>query len=282
MHLSDKELHAEMIRLRKYERDALMELLEHLQEVYDRRLFADFGYSSVIKYLVKELGYSESAAFRRYQALRLTREIPKARKMLENGELNITSASMIQGNLKNLKDKEDVLKKSAFKTTEETRSMILEINPDMKKRDIINPIDNNESRVHLTLSKKTLENLNSLKAKVKSSETDAVLNHALELALAHYEKRERKINKVKVIAKTSVPSSTAKKLKVRAKNRCEFPGCVEMRYLEIEHVIPRAKGGGHKLENLKLFCRAHNQRAAIKEFGLKQMTRYLNKKRPLN
>ena len=278
MHLSDKELHAQMIRLRRYERDVMMELLEHLQEVYDRRLFADFGYSSLIKYLVKELGYSESAAFRRYQTLKLTREIPRAKEMLEKGELNLTSASMIQGGLKSIEDRRDILDKAVLKTTAETQALIIERNPDIKKKDIINPIDGNESRVHITLSKDTLEKMGELKALKKIYNTDEIINYALEIALSGHKKKYEKVRKQKSVATTIVPSSTVKKLRLRAGDRCEYEGCREKHNLEIEHIVPRAKGGGHNLENLKLYCRAHNQRAAIKEFGQKKMNQYLNKK----
>ncbi len=276
MTLTDKELHAEMIRMRKYERDVMIELLEHLQEVYDRRLFADFGHSSLVKYLVKELGYSESAAFRRYQALRLIKEIPEVKTRLEKGEINLTSASMIQGGLNNTADKIEVIEKSIYKTTNDTHDLILEKNPDLKKRDIINPINNGESRAHLTLSSVTIEKLEMLKAISKNYNNDEVINMALDLAINRLDKGKQRINKVNRSAETTVPSSTAKKLWRRAKSRCEYPGCDEFYNLEIEHITPRAKGGGDELQNLKLYCKTHNQRSAIKEFGLDTMREYLN------
>jgi 5-methylcytosine-specific restriction endonuclease McrA len=72
-----------------------------------------------------------------------------------------------------------------------------------------------------------------------------------------------------------VPRSTAKKLRERSKGRCEYSGCAEKYNLEIEHIKPRSKGGGHEISNLKLFCKTHNQRSAIKVFGKEYMAKYL-------
>ena len=48
--------------------------------------------------------------------------------------------------------------------------------------------------------------------------------------------------------------------------------------IEIDHVQPKALGGETTSENLRLLCKAHNQRAAIEIFGLGKMSRYLNGK----
>ncbi len=59
----------------------------------------------------------------------------------------------------------------------------------------------------------------------------------------------------------------------KARGVCEYIDassgrrCSSSHQLEIEHVKPRAFGGGNELKNLKLFCRAHNQQAA-REMGL--------------
>ena len=45
--------------------------------------------------------------------------------------------------------------------------------------------------------------------------------------------------------------------------RCQTPGCRSARGLEIHHVVPRARGGGHEAGNLRLHCSAchHAQHA---------------------
>ncbi|NUM89008.1 MAG: HNH endonuclease [Bdellovibrionales bacterium] len=52
----------------------------------------------------------------------------------------------------------------------------------------------------------------------------------------------------------------------KARNKCE--NCRSVYALEIDHRIPRALGGTNNAPNLRLLCRACNQRAAIRVFGL--------------
>jgi hypothetical protein len=54
--------------------------------------------------------------------------------------------------------------------------------------------------------------------------------------------------------------------------RCTFAGpdgrrCGEVRFLELHHTDPWAKGGGHAKDNVTIRCRAHNQLAARLDFG---------------
>lgn len=45
--------------------------------------------------------------------------------------------------------------------------------------------------------------------------------------------------------------------------------------LEIDHIIPFGKGGKAVTENLTLACRAHNQLAAVQQFGIQKMAPFL-------
>jgi hypothetical protein len=60
----------------------------------------------------------------------------------------------------------------------------------------------------------------------------------------------------------------------RAESRCEL--CGSSFALEIDHKVPRAKGGSSQIENLRLTCRSCNQRAAIETFGQLTMDPYIN------
>jgi hypothetical protein len=62
------------------------------------------------------------------------------------------------------------------------------------------------------------------------------------------------------------------RLLIRADHRCEFVGsdgtrCCERSYLSIDHIVPRALGGGNEEGNLRVFCSSHNQLAAERRFG---------------
>jgi 5-methylcytosine-specific restriction endonuclease McrA len=61
--------------------------------------------------------------------------------------------------------------------------------------------------------------------------------------------------------------------------RCCWPldaggRCGSTHRLELDHLLPRAKGGEPTVENLRLLCGRHNQLAARKSFGARCVERY--------
>jgi 5-methylcytosine-specific restriction endonuclease McrA len=58
----------------------------------------------------------------------------------------------------------------------------------------------------------------------------------------------------------------------RAQEQCEYRAadgkrCESKHFLEIDHIVPLAKGGSSEFQNLRIYCRAHNQLSA-KNWGL--------------
>ncbi|MCD6379703.1 HNH endonuclease, partial [bacterium] len=47
--------------------------------------------------------------------------------------------------------------------------------------------------------------------------------------------------------------------------------------LEIDHIVPYAKGGGNSLDNLRLLCAKHNILEAEHAYGKDFMKKYINK-----
>lgn len=101
--LSDKDLHLETQTLVGQERQVLTKILHHLREIERRRLFSDFGCSSLFDYSVKMLGYSEGQAHRRIQAMRLMKEIPEIEKKIAEGSLNLSNIAQAQTAFNELK-----------------------------------------------------------------------------------------------------------------------------------------------------------------------------------
>ena len=57
---------------------------------------------------------------------------------------------------------------------------------------------------------------------------------------------------------TTIPTGTRRKVLVRDRFACTYPGCRSTRFLEAHHIRHRAEGGGHELWNLTLLCDAHH------------------------
>jgi 5-methylcytosine-specific restriction endonuclease McrA len=70
-----------------------------------------------------------------------------------------------------------------------------------------------------------------------------------------------------------IPAAIRQSVWQRDGGRCGYVdpktrrACGSTYFLELDHVVPVALGGLNVVENLRLRCRAHNQRAAIRIFG---------------
>ena len=93
--LSDRELLAALHTLRGSERESLLEILRHLNEVERRRLHLKLGYSSMFVYCTEHLCYSESTAARRVQAARCVSRFPKVEALLVSGEINLVTLGLV-------------------------------------------------------------------------------------------------------------------------------------------------------------------------------------------
>ena len=61
--------------------------------------------------------------------------------------------------------------------------------------------------------------------------------------------------------RTYIPAHTRKLVFIRDKGRCVK--CGSKKNLEIHHIIPHAKGGSSRLENLQLLCQSCNRMKGV-------------------
>jgi len=78
------------------ERELLSEVIAHLSQILKRRLYAKEGYPSLFNYLREAFHYSESAAYRRIQAAKMTLLFPEVPGLIEKGKVNLTTLSLIE------------------------------------------------------------------------------------------------------------------------------------------------------------------------------------------
>ena len=94
--LSNQQLLSQTKFLVQKERNTHIQVLHHLGEIDSRKLYLELGFSSLFDYAVKELGYSEGAAYRRIKAMKLCRDLPDTESRLQSGKLSLSSASQLQ------------------------------------------------------------------------------------------------------------------------------------------------------------------------------------------
>ena len=94
--LSNQQLLFQTKFLVQKERNLHIQVLHHLEEIDSRKLYLEQGFSSLFDYAVKELGYSEGAAYRRIKAMKLCRDVPETEDRLKSGRLSLSSACQLQ------------------------------------------------------------------------------------------------------------------------------------------------------------------------------------------
>ena len=94
--LSDDRLLSRTKELSRIEHHLEVVVIDHLREIQKRRLYLRRGFSSLFDYAVRELGYSDAAAWRRIKAMRLCADVEGARERLQNGTMTLNAAAQLQ------------------------------------------------------------------------------------------------------------------------------------------------------------------------------------------
>jgi HNH endonuclease len=142
------------------------------------------------------------------------------------------------------------------------------------------PLSPGRFALQLTMSAETREKLRRaedlLGRAVAPGDLAAVLDRALDALL---EKLERRLVLVDGSGPTRptmsirhVPAGVRRAVRARDGDQCTYVSddgvrCEERRALELDHIVPVARGGDSSVANLRLRCRAHNQLEAEKLFG---------------
>ena len=94
--LGDQQLLERTRRLAADHRCIDVHILDHLDEIDRRGLALRRGFSSLFDYAVRELRFSDAAAQRRIQAMRLCRRHGWVQACLQSGELSMTAAAQLE------------------------------------------------------------------------------------------------------------------------------------------------------------------------------------------
>jgi hypothetical protein len=92
--LSNTELGDSLERSFESENKFSHVILLHLQELRERRVYAELGYTSLFWMLVKKYKQSESSVYQRLKALDLIRAVPDVQKTMLDGDVTLSSLSL--------------------------------------------------------------------------------------------------------------------------------------------------------------------------------------------
>lgn len=115
---------------------------------------------------------------------------------------------------------------------------------------------------------------------IPSSDLGAVLGRALTIARRVLERQRHRDTSMPhrsprrtTTDPAHIPARVRRQVWQRDGQRCTFVGrhghrCTETHLLELDHVLPVARGGRGTVDNLRVRCRAHNQLEAERVFGV--------------
>ncbi|MGZ3844193.1 MAG: HNH endonuclease [Bdellovibrio sp.] len=199
--ISNSDLEFQLKNLVAKERKLLHVILEHIKEVDVRKIYLERAYSSLYEYLVKELGYSGSAAMRRLEAARLLKDVPTLAEKIQEGSVNLSQIGELSRALKEKEktcgmkvsctQKEELVAIITGKTTQETQkelSLALDVQP--KKHDSQRMQKDESIRLEITLTKEQYQKLMTCKdlaaASLYKEQKDSSLGSLIEALADQY------------------------------------------------------------------------------------------------
>jgi len=157
-------------------------------------------------------------------------------------------------------------------------------------RDSTEPLTPNLQRLHITVSKQFIEKLEAARKgqghAQHGASAEKIIEAALDLLLAQQAQRRAEVKKPQRNPRPAknpdhVPAAVRRAVWSRDEGKCQWPLdsggiCGSTLRLEIDHVIPRGRGGPSTVDNSRLACKFHNQLAARQVYGDECMNKFTN------
>jgi 5-methylcytosine-specific restriction endonuclease McrA len=162
-------------------------------------------------------------------------------------------------------------------------------------RTVAEPLNADLRRLHVTVSKRFMAKLEAARDALSHSnpgaDAEAILEAGLDLLIARAAKRVGIVAKPRAVTPPRasaqekecdprvVPAAVKREVWARAGGRCQWrlengEFCGSTHRLQLDHILPVARGGRSTVENLRVLCAGHNLLAARRVFGDAIMDRY--------
>jgi len=271
-HLTDKTLISETKKLVEQERKFTTTILHHLKEIERRKLFSEYGYSSMVHYAVKEFHYSESSAVRRIQAARMLADLPELEEKINDGSLTLSGISQAAGffqreDIKEPEQKKEILEQIEGLTARDTERKLFELGKEpVLPPEFSRPVSATYTQVKMNVCDETLrlmENARQILGEYKFC--DSYMEKLSKEALENINRKKYKLTdkgrETETTGRTPT-NSQQRELYERGEGVCEK--CGSLFKVQKDHRHPYALGGKTETSNLRLLCFHCNQRARIR------------------
>ncbi len=296
--MTNEELKNKLSQLVRDERKITNEILGLINLALDRRCYLELGYSSMFDWLVKGFGYSSSAACRRIDAAKLLRAVPEATEKLENGKVNLSTLSKVQTIIRHQKQATgqkisveakqlavDVIENMSVIESEQALTQMFPEAASTVRQERHTVIDSTQIRIQTNLSNETIEDLKQAKNLLShkfpnASDADFIAYALKQLVLKLQPKQKETASRVTTAAGVKSKAGVRRLKLQMAERKCTFSDpvtgqtCGSTYQVELDHIVPRALGGGDGADNLRVLCKQHNLFMAERVFGKKLIDQY--------
>jgi HNH endonuclease len=296
-----QQVHENLLAKVKTERKITLEILILISEAERLKVFRDMGFSTMHVYLTQGLGYSAAAASRRLAASKVYAQHPEISESIKSGELNISQmasahsafgqAAKDEAPISHNEQKE-ILESLFQKTSFESEKILQNKIPSYEKPVPKITPKKDKVVVQMEFSYEEYQEVEQLVAEYSHKAGSAKLEEVFKY-FARKTKQKREIAEAKCDQskndrakvdhsqenspnvfplrkkmRSYIPLSVQRLVFKSANHTCQFVSkitgkkCCETKFLEIDHLVPVAKGGGNEIENLRVLCRAHNSLAS--------------------
>jgi hypothetical protein len=297
-------------RLENEKRELVLFLIE-LAEFDAKKLALELGYPSTLGCLTTELRLSESSACRRIAAARMLARFPQIGGYLLSSRLTLMSLVALKDVLDEANVGE-LLDRASGLSEPEVRDLVLRrrlgdaavaipvaatvaadavaTSTATPATDKLAPRDDLQAMT-LWVGREFREELEAVRTllghAVPSGKLEQVLLHVLRAQRTVIERR--RYGSPKPAKKTAeppassahadyIPAAVRREVYEREGGTCAYVGeghrrCGSTLRLEYQHIVPVARGGRSTLENVTLYCRAHNLLQAESDFGAEHVRR---------
>ncbi len=255
--LSDHDLHLYTKSSVIEEKISTLKVLKFLVEVHRRKLFIDFGYSTLLKYMVQELCYSEAESWTRIQAMKLILELPSVEKKIEEGKMSLSNAAILKDAIRhNLSAKNEIVSLALKNSELPARAFKKLLDPVIRVKSVV-------------LSERLL--IKMAKIQKGMSEIELIESLVDEKIRSLQFQKELRTSKKPCSNSRYISKGVQQKLFLRSSYQCEHVDkngkrCQEKRNLQHDHIHPYALGGSNSASNIRFLCSGHNQRRAFKTY----------------
>lgn len=272
--MQDQKLIEWNIHSYKNERKYLFEFIATLSEIYRRELYLKEGFSSLFKYCQLKFGYSEGSSYRRSIVAKAVIKYPNILNKISEGKLTLSNAAIIA----KVATKNNILaaleKGGHFSKNELEKEYLL--NKNRFEKEFIRKLPNSTNQevdsysINFRASKEFLANLDRLKVvlgnKLDCGSISSIFDFLASEYLKKYDIKNKKtgLNTKHINEKSRyIPLGLRHNLLKESDFQCSFISssgvrCSEKKWLEVDHIVPFAKGGPTNFKNLQILCKNHN------------------------